>query len=49
MMKDPLFKESLKVTAKYVLILVPGVYIIGLSLALLVKQKLPLVPIPPLE
>jgi multiple sugar transport system permease protein len=45
MFNDPLFRGSLKVTAKYVLILVPGIYIIGLSLALLVKQKLPLVPL----
>jgi multiple sugar transport system permease protein len=45
MFNDPLFRGSLKVTAKYVLILVPGLYIIGLGLALLVKQTLPLVPL----
>jgi multiple sugar transport system permease protein len=42
MFNDPLFRGSLKVTSKYVLILVPSIYIIGLGLALLVKQKLPL-------
>jgi multiple sugar transport system permease protein len=45
MFDDPLFRDSLKVTATYVLVLVPGLYVAGLGLALLVKQKLPLIPI----
>lgn len=35
---DPLFLESLRVTAWYVLMLVPSLYVIGLGLALLVQQ-----------
>lgn len=38
MLADPLFLGSLQVTAKYVLILVPGLYVTGLGLALLVKK-----------
>ena len=38
---DPLFLGSLQVTAKYVLVLVPGIYVAGLGLALLVKQPIP--------
>lgn len=45
MYHDPLFHESLWVTAKFVLVLVPGLYISGLGLALLVNQKLPFVSI----
>lgn len=45
MYHDPLFRQSLKVTAIYVAILVPGLYVCGLGLALLVKQKLPLIGI----
>ena len=43
MLADPLFLGSLQVTAKYVIVLVPGLYISGLGLALLVKRPLPLV------
>jgi multiple sugar transport system permease protein len=43
MMADPLFLGSLQVTAKYVVVLVPGLYISGLGLALLVKRPIPLV------
>lgn len=45
MFHDPLFRESLRVTATYVVILVPGLYVTGLGLALLVKQTLPFVTI----
>jgi multiple sugar transport system permease protein len=45
MFRDPLFLDSLRVTATYVLLLVPGLYLAGLGLALLVKQKLPLIPL----
>lgn len=45
MYHDPLFRKSLGVTAKFVLVLVPGLYFAGLGLALLVNQKLPLIPI----
>ena len=38
MLSDPLFLGSLRVTAKYVIVLVPGLYISGLGLALLVKR-----------
>ncbi|MGH2614039.1 MAG: carbohydrate ABC transporter permease [Thermomicrobiales bacterium] len=43
MFADPLFLGSLQVTAKYVLVLVPGLYVTGLGLALLVKRPIPLV------
>jgi multiple sugar transport system permease protein len=42
MFADPLFLGSLRVTAQYVVVLVPGLYITGLGLALLVKQPVPL-------
>jgi multiple sugar transport system permease protein len=45
MFNDQVFLDSLRVTAKYVLILVPGLYVTGLGLALLVNQKLPMIPI----
>ena len=45
MFRDPLFRGSLEVTAKYVAILVPGLYVSGLGLALLVKQALPLIAV----
>ena len=43
MFKDPLFLKSLWVTISYVVVLVPGLYLSGLGLALLVKQKIPFV------
>lgn len=42
MFGDPLFLGSLQVTIKYVVVLVPGLYISGLGLALLVKRPVPL-------
>jgi multiple sugar transport system permease protein len=45
MFNDPIFTKSLTVTAKYVVALVPALFITGLGLALLVKQTLPLVPV----
>ncbi len=45
MFDDPLFRGSLEVTAKYVVVLVPGLYVTGLVLALLVKQALPLIAV----
>ena len=45
MFSDPLFRGSLKVTAIYVAALVPSIFVVGLSLALLVKQRLPLIPL----
>ena len=42
MLADPLFLGSLQVTAKYVVVLVPGLYVSGLGLALLVKRPVPL-------
>jgi multiple sugar transport system permease protein len=45
MLHDPLFLKSLWVTVVYVLILVPGLYVTGLGLALLVSQKIPLIGI----
>jgi len=45
MFNDQVFLDSLRVTGKYVLILVPGLYVTGLGLALLVNQKLPMIPI----
>lgn len=38
MLADPLFWQCLKVTALYVVLLVPGLYVSGLGLALLVRQ-----------
>jgi multiple sugar transport system permease protein len=43
MLADPLFLDSLQVTAKYVLVLVPGLYVSGLGLALLVKRPVRLI------
>ena len=43
MLRDPLFMKSLGVTIVYVLCLVPGLYVSGLGLALLVRQRIPLV------
>jgi multiple sugar transport system permease protein len=43
MLHDPLFLKSLWVTIVYVLILVPGLYVTGLGLALLVSQKIPFI------
>jgi multiple sugar transport system permease protein len=43
MLHDPLFLKSLWVTTVYVLCLVPGLYVTGLGLAVLVRQKIPLI------
>jgi ABC-type polysaccharide transport system permease subunit len=43
MVRDPLFIKSLGVTIVYVLCLVPGLYVCGLGLALLVRQRIPLI------
>jgi multiple sugar transport system permease protein len=43
MLLDPLFLGSLQVTAKYVIVLVPALYVTGLGLALLVKRPVPAV------
>lgn len=43
MLIDPLFIGSLQTTVKYVIVLVPGLYVIGLGLALLVKRPIPLI------
>jgi multiple sugar transport system permease protein len=43
MLRDPLFIKSLGVTIVYVICLVPGLYISGLGLALLVRQRIPLI------
>jgi multiple sugar transport system permease protein len=43
MLRDPLFLKSLGVTIAYVICLVPGLYISGLGLALLVRQRIPLI------
>ena len=43
MLADPLFIGSLQTTAKYVIVLVPGLYVVGLGLALLVKRPIPLI------
>ena len=45
MFNDPAFTDSLRVTAKYVAILVPALFLTALGLALLVKQALPLIPL----
>ena len=39
MMADPLFWQSLRVTGLYVVLLVPGLYVSGLGLALLVREN----------
>jgi multiple sugar transport system permease protein len=43
MFRDSLFLESLWVTIVYVVCLVPGLYVTGLGLALLVRQRIPLI------
>jgi multiple sugar transport system permease protein len=43
MLRDPLFLNSVEVTVVYVLCIVPGLYVSGLGLALLVQQKIPLI------
>jgi multiple sugar transport system permease protein len=43
MLRDPLFLKSLGVTIAYVICLVPGLYVSGLGLALLVRQKIPFI------
>jgi len=43
MLVDPLFIGSLQTTIKYVIVLVPGLYVVGLGLALLVKRPIPLI------
>ncbi|MGC4108510.1 MAG: sugar ABC transporter permease [Thermomicrobiales bacterium] len=43
MWHDELFLKSLRVTATYAVILVPALYVTGLGLALLVKQRLPFI------
>jgi multiple sugar transport system permease protein len=43
MLVDPLFIGSLQTTAKYVIVLVPGLYVFGLGLALLVRRPIPLI------
>ncbi|MBV9391317.1 MAG: sugar ABC transporter permease [Verrucomicrobia bacterium] len=39
MLNDPLFFQSLWVTIQYVIMLVPGLYVVGLGLALLIRRK----------
>lgn len=41
MLSDPLFGQSLLVTAVYVLVMVPGVFVVSLGLALLIRRPLP--------
>jgi multiple sugar transport system permease protein len=41
MFQDPLFVKSVKVTVLYVAIFVPGVYVVGLGMALLVHGSIP--------
>ena len=43
MLSDPQFLQSLRVTLIYVFVFVPGIFVTSLFLALLVKQKIPLV------
>ncbi|MCB2055392.1 MAG: sugar ABC transporter permease [Geminicoccaceae bacterium] len=43
MLADPLFLDSFRVTVTYVVALVPGLYVTGLGLALLVQRKMALV------
>jgi multiple sugar transport system permease protein len=43
MFSDPQFLVSLRVTLIYIVVFVPGLFIISLLLALLVKQKLPFI------
>jgi multiple sugar transport system permease protein len=41
MFSDPLFVKSVKVTVLYVVVFVPGIYVVGLGMALLVNGSLP--------
>jgi multiple sugar transport system permease protein len=41
MFSDPLFIQSVKVTVLYVVVFVPGIYVVGLGMALLVHGSLP--------
>src|SRR5260370_3344763 len=43
MFHDPLFLKSIGVTIVYVVCLVPGLYVSGLGLAMLVRQRIPLI------
>ncbi|AJE86543.1 MULTISPECIES: carbohydrate ABC transporter permease [Streptomyces] len=43
MMSDPLFWDAMRITAIYVVVLVPVLFAVSLGLGLLVKQKLPAV------
>jgi multiple sugar transport system permease protein len=43
MFHDPLFLKSIGVTIVYVICLVPGLYVTGLGLAILVRQKIPFI------
>ncbi|QBD78698.1 sugar ABC transporter permease [Ktedonosporobacter rubrisoli] len=43
MFSDPQFLISLRVTLVYVIVLVPGLFVAGLGLALLVKQRIPFI------
>lgn len=45
MFNDDRFTRALGVTALYVVTLVPGLYVAGLALALLVKRKVPWMPV----
>ena len=45
MFQDAQFTKSLRVTLIYVLMLVPGIFITGLGLALLVREKLPAIAV----
>lgn len=42
LLSDPLFLNSVQVTAGYALVLVPTLYVVSLALALLLQQRLPL-------
>lgn len=42
LLHDDLFLHSVRVTATYALVLVPGIYVVGLGLAMLLQQRLPL-------
>jgi multiple sugar transport system permease protein len=43
MFADPLFLGSLKTTLLYLVVLIPGLFVVSLALALLIRQKFPLV------
>lgn len=43
MFSDPLFLGSLRTTLVYVVVLIPLLFVVSLALALLVKQKIPLI------